>query len=139
MIGPKLYDHTALVLNKYEDELSALFPMRRPDIQRCWGELTADNKAVIRENGPPRGDPRPIVELIWDKPPDTFALARELIKGTKLCQTSVGKVYQRRLKMEIDGIKRGLVDGSHARREALKEELRKWKKCADTRSELLRG
>ena len=137
MIGPELYDHTALVLNKYGDELRVQFPMRRPEIQEYWRELTADNKAVIQENRPPRGDPRPIVELIWDKPPDTFALAKELIGGTKLRKTRVGRVYQKLLEEEIDGIKRGTIGASRARRDALKEELRKWKNCADTYSRIV--
>ena len=91
MIGQELYDHTALVLNKYQNGLRA--ELRRLEIQRYWQELTAGNRAVIQENGLPRGNPRPIVELVWEKPPDTFALAKELKSGMKLRQTSVGKTY----------------------------------------------
>lgn len=132
MIGQDLYDHTALVLNKYGDEPGAQSATRRREILEHWRELTAGNKAMISENRPPRGDPRPIVELIWEKPPDTFALAKELMDGTKLCETTVGKVYQKLLKQEIKGIK-----NKTARREELKEELKKWKKCKDTYSDLL--
>ena len=140
MIGPELYDHTALVLNKYEDGLTVQDPMRRPEIQGCWRELTDHNRAVIQENRPPRGEPRPIVELIWDKPTDTFALAKELILNhKKLRQTSVGTVYQKLLETEIDGIKHETTDASRVRREALKAELRNWKKCEDSLSDLLQS
>ncbi len=76
MIGPKLYDHTALVLNKIIDNLRVQFPKRRPDIEECWQTLS--NKAVIEENGPPRGEPGRILEPIWKKSPEIFALATEL-------------------------------------------------------------
>ena len=134
MIGPDLYDHTALVLNKYRDQLSAQYPGRRTEIEYSWLELTAGDKAVIQENWPPRGEPRPIVELMWEKPPDAFALTKELAKGTKLRKTSVGRVYEKLLEEEIDGLERGT-----ARRTALKEELRKWKKCPDDYKALLRS
>ena len=124
MIGPELYDHTALVLNKYRDELSAQCPGRRTEIEFSWRELTAENKAVVRENWPPRGEPRPIVELIWEKPPDAFALTKELVSGKRLYETTVGKVYKKLLEKEIDETQRG-----SARHAALKEELKKWKKC----------
>ena len=52
---------------------------------------------MIRENRPLRGEPRPIVELIWEKLPNTFALTKELAKGTKLHKTSVGRVYKKLL------------------------------------------
>lgn len=126
MIGQELYDHTVLVLNKYEDELIQLPPRLQDiqDIQNYWRELTADNRAVIMENGKPRGNPRPIVELIWDKQLNAFALAKELkTRNTKLHKTSVGKVYQEFLKKEI---KR--KDTPPARRVELKKELKKWKK-----------
>ncbi len=137
MIGSELYDHTALVLNKYRDELRAEFPMRQPEMEAHWGELTADNRAVIRENRAPRGEPRPIVELIWDGRPDAFSLAKELKSGMKLCQTSVGKVYRKLLEKELDGMKHGVGEVSRVRRDALKKELKKWKKCKDTYSDLL--
>ena len=125
MIGSDLYDHTALVLNKYRDELSVQHPERRTEIRESWLELTA-GEAVIRENRPPRGDPCPIVELIWEKRPDAFALTEELAKGTKLRKTSVGRVYEKLLEKEIAGL-----ELQSARRTALKEELRKWKNRAD--------
>ena len=135
MIGPDLYDHTALVLNKYEDELSVQLPGRRPGIELlCWRDLTAGNKAVVQENRPPRGEPRPIVELIWEKPPDAFALTKELVGGTKLRETAVGKVYEKLLEKEMDGTPR-----KSARHAALKEELKKWKKCKDNYKGLLRS
>ena len=64
MIGPELYDHTALVLNKYRDELILQYPGPRTGIECRWITLTHGNKAVIREKRAPRGEPRPIVELI---------------------------------------------------------------------------
>ena len=126
MIGPDLYDHTALVLNKYEDELSVQSPGRRPAVELCWRDLIAGNEAVVQENRPPRGAPRPIVELIWEKHPNAFLLTKELRKGTKLRKTSVGIVYKKLLEKEIDGTQRG-----SARHAALKEELKKWNKCED--------
>ena len=126
MIGPELYDHTALVLNKYRDELSVQYPGRRTEIESSWRELTAGNKAVIRENRPLRGQPRPIVELIWERPPNAFALMKELAKGTKLRKTRVGRVYEELLEEEIARLER-----VSARRAALKEELKKWKNCPD--------
>ena len=132
MIGPELYDHTALVLNKYRDELSAQYPGRRTEIEFSWRELTAGNQAVIQENRPLRGQPRPIVELIWEKTPNAFALTKELAKGTKLRKTSVGRVYEKLLEKEIAGLERGSV-----RRAALKEELKKWKNCPDDYKALL--
>lgn len=126
MIGPELYDHTALVLNKYRDGISVKRPGRRTETEYSWRELTAGNKAVIRENRPPRGEPRPIVELIWEKLPVAFALTKELVSGTKLRETTVGRVYKKLLEKEIDRTERG-----SASRAALKEELKKWKKCKD--------
>ena len=132
MIGQELYSHTALVLNKYGDELRTQFPTRRQEIEEYWQKLTAEHTAVIGENQPPRGNPRPIIELIWDKSPDAFTLAKELKKGTELRNTSVGKVYRKLLEKEM---KARNVSG--ARREELKKELSKWKKCKDTYSSLL--
>ena len=98
MIGPELYVHTALVLNKYRDELILQYPGRQTEIECCWIILTHGNKAVIQEIRARRGEPRPIVELIWEKPPVAFALTKELEKGAKLRQTSVGNVYRNLLK-----------------------------------------
>ena len=126
MIGPVLYDHTAVVLNKYEDEIRAQFSWPGQIIENCWRELTTGNETVVQGNKPPRGEPGPIVELIWGKPPEPFALTKELVSGTKLCETTVGKLYKRLLELDIDETERGSV-----RHAALKEELRKWKKCKD--------
>ena len=89
---------------------------------------------MIQENRAPRGEPRPIVELIWEKPPDAFALTKELRKGTKLRKTSVGNVYKKLLEKEIDEAERG-----SARHAALKEELKKWNKCEDNYEGLSRS
>ena len=132
MIGPKLHDHTALVLNKVWDALKRTFPERLLEIRKYWKDLIEKN-AVTPENGCPRGDPRPIVELIWDKSPENFALSEELIiSRKKLCKTTVGKVYQKLLEKEIKRSK-----GEPARSDALKEELKQWKKSADTYHSLL--
>ena len=142
IIGPGFYDHTVLVLNKYEDGLTAEFPRRRPEIQGYWQNFMADHEAVIQENGTDRGTPRPIVELIWEKPPATFALAEDLIHGKKLRMTGVGKVYGKLLKKEIKeikGTKGGISTTTRARLNALKIELRKWKKCSDKLSDLLQS
>lgn len=130
MIGQELYDHTALVLNKCGDELFQRYNTKQ-QIHEYWGERTANNNAAICENRPPRGNPRPIIELIWEKPPNAFALAKELWSGKKLCDTTVGKLYQKLLKQEIKGI---LIDT--ARRKELKEELKRWKKCKEKYSDL---
>lgn len=61
MIGPELYDHTALVLNTCTDELILQCPGRRTKIGYCWIDLTVGKKAVIQENRAPQGAPRPIV------------------------------------------------------------------------------
>ena len=132
MIGRELYDHTALVLNKCGGGLDIHYTAKR-QIGEYWGEFTANSNAMICENPPPRGNPRPIIELIWDKPPDAFALAKELRSGKKLCKTTVGKLYQKLLKEEIKG---KTIDT--ARRYQLKKELKRWKKSKDTYSDLER-
>ena len=69
--------------NKYRDELILQYPGRRTEIECRWITLTHSNNAVMQENEAPRGEPRPIVELIWEKPPVAFALTKELEKGAK--------------------------------------------------------
>ena len=76
MIGPELYGHTALVLNKYRDELILQYPGRRTEIECRWITLTHGNKAAIQENRAPGGVLRPIVELIWEKPLVAFAVTK---------------------------------------------------------------
>ena len=129
MIGQELYDHTALVLNKCGGGLGIHY-IRKLQIGEYWGEFTTNNNAMILENPPPRGNPRPIIELIWDKPPDAFALAKELRRGKKLCKTTVGKLYQKLLKEEIK------ETTEPTRRSQLKEELKRWKMSKDTYSDL---
>ena len=127
MIGPQLYDHTALVLNKIRDDLRIRFPLRRTDILNHCQEFV-DGKAIIQYNEKqPLGDPRPIVELIWEKDPKKFLLARELADGMELRNTRVGKVYQKLLEKEIKGF-----NGARARLRELKQELNNWKNCRDT-------
>lgn len=128
MIGQELYDHTALVLNKCGGESDV---HNKEQIRKYWEELTANNETVIRENMPPRGNPRPIIESIWEKPPGAFALAKELRSGKKLCETTVGKVYRKLLKEEIKD-----KTIPPARRKQLENELKKWKKSKDTYSDL---
>lgn len=134
MIGQQLYGQTVVVLNKCGDGLDLYNNWKRELIREYWRKLTPDNNAEIRENRPPRGDPLPIVELIWKQPPGTFALAEELRSGKKLCKTTVGKVYRKHLEKEIKGSPR-----KAARRKELKEELKRWKKNKDMFSDLQGG